>query len=110
MGLMVFARILPEDRQEPLLGDRLRCWTTRATRPTLRRKPDPSPWPVPARRGVAGPNLDRCPGEQLAARPVRAAHDRLMRRSRRALRMTDTELKVIAALASIGLSRIPKAG
>ncbi len=32
------------------------------------------------------------------------------RRSRSAFPMTDTELKVIAALAMIGLNRIPKSG
>ena len=35
---------------------------------------------------------------------------KLTRRSRRALAMTDTELNVIAALAKIGLSRIPTTG
>ena len=42
--------------------------------------------------------------------PLRSAYSNLTRRKRNAFAITETELNVIAALATIGLSRRPKKG
>lgn len=48
--------------------------------------------------------------DAVCARGIGAAATQSTRRSRSAFTITDTELKLIAAAASIGLSKIPNAG
>ncbi len=66
-------------------------------------------------RSLANPNEPAAPQQQQAAKPSAdnrrptADHSASLR-SRRALLITDTELKVMAALAIMGLRRIPSTG
>jgi len=76
-----------------------------------RRLPTASPPWIRLQRGLHGAASWRPRRPGAAARPPASpvAHS-FKRRSRSALAMTDTELRLMAAAASIGLSRMPNAG
>lgn len=69
-----------------------------------------TPMPLKSRPTYAGPRRCSAQIHAVAEHKCPAAHHKDTRLSRSALPITETELKLIAAAAIIGLSRIPKNG